>query len=169
MFKFFQLLGLYRCLVYTLGLLACGYSYAGDDEELVAVAFTTYAEAVLSEDIDSILELVPDRGLSDSDQLISREQIRSELNDEGSYLYKSIFDRSEITCRVEGGFSSVSDYTYFRNLDDYEKISVLRSEDIGLFTVNVPRIKAEGCEIWLFYMLFRVENGKAYFHSYFSH
>lgn len=164
-----QLPGINRCLLFMLSLLASVYGYADDGEELVSIAIEKYAKAVLSRDIESILELVPDRGLSDADQLISRNQIRSELTDSNSYLYESIFDRSDIACRDEGGLSMVSDYTYFQHLGDYEKISVLKSEDIGLYTVNVPRLKVDGCEIWLFYMLFRIENEKAYFHGYFSH
>ncbi|MFG1495028.1 hypothetical protein ABMA57_00250 [Saccharospirillum sp. HFRX-1] len=143
-------------------------TYASDDTALVRAAIEQYAAAVQTQDVDAIMVLVPERGLSDADQYIARERIYSGLQDEASYLYQNLFTRDPIECRQPGGFAPASDATYFDHLDDFSQIKVTQHDVFDFYSIAFPRLMVEGCEIWRFYTEIFVEDGRAYFHSYFA-
>ncbi|PTY38207.1 hypothetical protein BGP77_17335 [Saccharospirillum sp. MSK14-1] len=143
-------------------------TYASDDTALVRAAIEHYAAAVRTHDVDAIMALVPERGLSDADQYIAKERIDSALQDETSYLSRNLFARDPIECRQTGGFAPASDATYFDHLDDFSQIKVTQHDVFDFYSIAFPRLMVEGCEIWRFYTAIFVEDGRAYFHSYFA-
>jgi len=143
-------------------------SYSSDDVILVRDALWQYANAVQTGNLDDIMALVPERGLSDADQFVPKASVFAELQDEDSYLYQNLFAREPIECRESGGFASVSDATYFDNLDDLSQIKVTQHDVFDFYSIAFPRLMVEGCEIWRFYTEIFVEDGRAYFHSYFA-
>lgn len=157
-------------LLALINLVWVGNSYASEDPiVLVRAAIHQYAVAVQTQDVDSIMALVPQRGLSDADQYISRESIFAELQDEDSYLYQNLFVRQPIQCREPGGFAGASDATYFDNLGDFSQITISKSEVFeDYYTIAFPRLNVDNCEIWRFYNAIVIEDGRAYFHNNFA-
>jgi len=144
-----------------------GVSADSSDVDIILDAINQFSDAVVDGDVSSILDLVPESGIYDGDAHYTKEMISDRLMDKESHLYESLFDETPIECRMPNVPFSVSGKTYFSNVPDDFDVAINYNSRLERYSVVVPKIEVSSCLIWLFYMAMTVEEGKAYFASYF--
>lgn len=132
--------------------------------------------AISERDISEIVEFIGEGGIEDSDIVVPREKIESDLHDPQSHLYKQLF--SEITsddldvCRkkLEGKILA-SPRAFIEEYGDHYSVLAERIEEFeglkfGVVVKASPSVVGD-CELQLFPARMRIENGKVFLSSYF--